>query len=270
MDESSAARKSRKEEGRLQKRQRIDESGGVRPRDGDTSIAMKSAPKKEINRKGPPRSKPFKPDKPSKAANLPHRFGAVMDQVPCRNKPRFSTLSMAVPGSVVSNCQTRELRTQMVGQIARAATIYHVDEIIVFDDKLAKDTKTKGFYRNRDRPDRPQATTETATTEKKEEKDADGNIRTDRPPANVERAPASDAHSFMARLLQYCECPQYLRRQFFPMHPDLQFAGLLAPIDAPHHVRVEDHSKFREGVVWEKAGQNGSLVNCGIKGRPVE
>jgi predicted SPOUT superfamily RNA methylase MTH1 len=35
----------------------------------------------------------------------------------------------------------------------------------------------------------------------------------------------SDPH---ARMLQYCECPQYLRRNFFPMHSDLQLAGLLA------------------------------------------
>jgi hypothetical protein len=267
MDESSTARKARKEEGRLQKRQRIDESGGVRPRDAsEASTTEKSAPQNDRSRRGPPQSKPFKPNRPSKTSNLPHRFGRVMDQVPCRNQPRFSTLSMAVPGSVVSNCQTRELRTQMVGQIARAATIYHVDEIIVFDDKLAKETKpNRGFYGSRQRPDRPQAaeTTTTATTEK--EKDNDDSTR-----AYTERPPASDAHSFMARLLQYCECPQYLRRQFFPMHPDLQFAGLLAPIDAPHHVRVEDHCKYREGVVWEKTGKAGSLVNCGIKSRPVE
>jgi hypothetical protein len=259
MDESSAARKTRKEEGRLQKRQRIDESGGVRPRDtSEAATAEKSAPKTERNRRGPLPSKPFKPNK---TANLPHRFGQVMDQPPCRNQPRLSTLSMAVPGSMVSNCQTRELRTQMVGQIARAATIYHVDEIIVFDDKLAKDTKpNRGFYGSRERPDRPRAT-DTPTADKNND---------DSTRAYTDRPPASDAHTFMARLLQYCECPQYLRRQFFPMHPDLQFAGLLAPIDAPHHVRAEDHCKYREGVVWEKPGAAGSLVNCGIKGRPVE
>jgi Putative RNA methyltransferase len=54
-----------------------------------------------------------------------HRFGRVMDQPPCPNQPRTSTLSIAIPGSVVANCQTRELKTTLVGQIARAATIYH-------------------------------------------------------------------------------------------------------------------------------------------------
>jgi predicted SPOUT superfamily RNA methylase MTH1 len=57
------------------------------------------------------------------------------------------------------------------------------------------------------------------------------------------------------------------------MHPDLQFSGLLAPIDAPHHVRAEERSKYREGVVLDKKGSGldaGSFVNCGIRGRPVE
>jgi len=56
------------------------------------------------------------------------------------------------------------------------------------------------------------------------------------------------------------------------MHPDLQFAGLLAPVDAPHHVRAEDRSLYREGVVLDKLSSitgSGSLVNCGIRNRPV-
>jgi predicted SPOUT superfamily RNA methylase MTH1 len=30
----------------------------------------------------------------------------------------------------------------------------------------------------------------------------------------------------MARILQYLECPQYLRKSFFPQHKDLQYAGM--------------------------------------------
>lgn len=190
-----------------------------------------------------------------------HRFGRVMESVPCRNKPRFSTVSIALPGSVLSNCQTKELRTLLTGQIARAATIYHVDEIIVFDDKLGvKENSNSGWRRQRDnrrdhnRPDedRPPPRDENADNDR-------------------EKRVRSTHQEFMARLLQYCECPQYLRRRFFPMHPDLQFAGLLAPMDAPHHVRAEDHSPFREGVILDKTSKDGnSLVNCGIRNRPVE
>ena len=61
--------------------------------------------------------------------------------------------------------------------------------------------------------------------------------------------------SLMARLLQYLECPQYLRKYFFPVHDDLKLVGLLNPLDSPHHLRKEEISVYREGVVLEKGGQ---------------
>ena len=65
------------------------------------------------------------------------------------------------------------------------------------------------------------------------------------------------------------------------MHPDLQFAGLLPPLDAPHHLRRGDVASFREGVVVEskkKLGEEkdeeeeeeGSLVDCGVPNRLVQ
>jgi predicted SPOUT superfamily RNA methylase MTH1 len=173
-------------------------------------------------------------------------------------------MSIAIPGSVVSNCQTRELRTQLVGQIARAATVYQIDEIIVFDDKLAG-REQLGYFRGQ-RSQAPRDGHGDQTDKEAPQSARDGDRH------NHERV-RSDPHTFMARLLQYCECPQYLRKHFFPMHPDLQFSGLLAPIDAPHHVRVEERSKYREGVVLDKKGSGpdaGSFVNCGIRGRPIE
>ena len=32
------------------------------------------------------------------------------------------------------------------------------------------------------------------------------------------------------------------------MHRDLRLAGLLPPLDLPHHLRFEDHATYREGV----------------------
>lgn len=49
----------------------------------------------------------------------------------------------------------------------------------------------------------------------------------------------------LARILQYLECPQYLRKTLFPIHQSLQYAGLLNPLDAPHHLRANDESLFR-------------------------
>merc|ERR1711939_697092 len=47
----------------------------------------------------------------------------------------------------------------------------------------------------------------------------------------------SQSLCFFVNNLQYLETPQYLRKILFPMHPDLKFAGLQNPLDAPHHLR---------------------------------
>jgi Putative RNA methyltransferase len=41
------------------------------------------------------------------------------------------------------NAQSRELRTLLVGQIARAAAVFQIDEIVVYDDGMTS-TKAKG------------------------------------------------------------------------------------------------------------------------------
>jgi predicted SPOUT superfamily RNA methylase MTH1 len=284
--EDTDFRRKRKEDAKLKKRQRIEESGGVRPRAAKTpkqnegeSVGLEKSHVEKSTEHAPPRNferKPLVSSHGSKPSLTGHRFGRVMEKTPCRNKPRFSTVSIALPGSVLSNCQTRELRTLLVGQIARAATIYHVDEVIVFDDKLGKTNhRSGGWRRNLIRDNRKHDSKEGDEEPKKEIKEEPKEEANDKADGEgeepqQERRPRSTPQEFMARLLQYCECPQYLRRHFFPMHPDLQFAGLLAPVDAPHHVREGDASKYREGVVLQKKSpKGGSLVNCGIRNRPV-
>jgi hypothetical protein len=53
------------------------------------------------------------------------------------------------------------------------------------------------------------------------------------------------ACEFMARILQFLECPQYLRKSLFPLHPDLQFSGVVAPLDIPHHLRKHEVLPYR-------------------------
>ena len=258
--ESAAAREIRKAEAKSQKRKRTIEAGGCRPRDSqreNQAIGRAAAKSREKGRKGEKYNR-------HNSNGSQHRFGRVMENVPCRNKPRNSTVSIAIPGSVVTNCQTLELKTHLVGQIARAATIYHVDEIVVFDDKLA--VERKGLYSG---GHRHSLRNQNSGERNKDDDKNDLKAQNAGPPEDSPKR--SDPHTFMARVLQYCECPQYLRRSFFPMHPDLQFTGLLSPIDAPHHVRADDRSKYREGVVLDRKGPSGgSLVNCGIRNRPVE
>ena len=143
----------------------------------------------------------------------------------------------------------------LAGQIARAAVVFRVDEVVVFDDGLGSTLKTLSNYKRGPRRNEGDNQISEQSQDKK--------------PAHLQ--PSTDPHAFLARILQYCECPQYLRRKFFPMHPDLQFAGLLPPLDAPHHLRRGDVASFREGVVTDKeATEDGSFVDCGVPNTLVQ
>lgn len=145
-----------------------------------------------------------------------------------------STISIAVPGSIMDNAQSAELRTYLAGQIARAACVFRVDEIIVFDDYGSNGPAE-------------------AKKSKAETTGEDGQT-------------IHHCCLQLARILQYLECPQYLRKFFFPLHKDLKFSGLLNPLDAPHHLRQQNDFIFREGVVVNKPAKEtkGSYVNIGL------
>ena len=78
---------------------------------------------------------------------------------------RSSTVSIAVAASCIENAQHLELATLLAGQIARAAAIFNVDEVVVLDDSP------------------------------------------DRQPGHV-----SSAAALFARVLQFMETPQYLKK----------------------------------------------------------
>eukprot|EP00929_Paragymnodinium_shiwhaense_P121211 TRINITY_DN93375_c0_g1_i1.p1 TRINITY_DN93375_c0_g1~~TRINITY_DN93375_c0_g1_i1.p1 ORF type:complete len:382 (+),score=107.28 TRINITY_DN93375_c0_g1_i1:101-1246(+) len=147
---------------------------------------------------------------------------------------RKHTVSVALPASIVENAQSFELKTMLVGQIARTLTIYAVDEVVLYEDK--------------------------SDAHKAEEDEG-----------------VSRALAFFARNLQYLETPQYLRRQLIPVHRDLKWVGLLAPLDAPHHLRKSERLAYREGAVLKASDApaapngeqlSGCWVNCGLD-RPV-
>lgn len=70
--------------------------------------------------------------------------------------------------------------------------------------------------------------------------------------------------AFMARVAQYLETPQYLRKALIPMHPDLRLAGLLPPLDAPHHMRATEWKPYREGLVLKTQAGVGCYVDIGL------
>jgi len=48
------------------------------------------------------------------------------------------------------------------------------------------------------------------------------------------------------------------------MHSDLRFAGMLPPLDAPHHLRAAEWGPYREGVVRRSDPELGSAVDVGL------
>lgn len=152
------------------------------------------------------------PHKPSAIASL---HGSV---------PRRYTVSIALPGSIILNAQSPELQSRLAGQLARSCAIFNVDEIIVYSDG-----------------------------EEGERGQANG-ARSGEVPmgqGGEDSGNHFDPNAFLARILQYVETPQYLRKSLFPMHRDLRMAGILAPLDCPHHLRYEEESPYREGVCVE-------------------
>ncbi|BFZ20483.1 hypothetical protein BsWGS_23522 [Bradybaena similaris] len=141
---------------------------------------------------------------------------------------RHYTVAIALPGSILDNSQSMELRAYLAGQVARAAAVFNVDEIVIFDETSQAKQDSSEFSGLK--------------------KPGQGNTQ-------------------LFHILQYLECPQYLRKMFFPFHQDLKYAGLLNPLDIPHHLRESDVSEYREGVTLNKPvkKEKGSYANVGLK-----
>ncbi|KAL7123946.1 hypothetical protein ABFS83_14G016000 [Erythranthe nasuta] len=140
------------------------------------------------------------------------------------------TITVAIPGSIIDNAQSLELATRLAGQVARACTIFRIDEIVVFDNKSSSE--------------------EDATTEIMDNDSGEN----------------ESGAAFLMRILSYLETPQYLRKNLFPRHNSLRFVGLLPPLDAPHHLRKHEWGSYREGITREKQdrGSVGTAVDVGL------
>lgn len=150
---------------------------------------------------------------------MPHQPQHKVDP---RTTLRQFSLTMVFPSSIVDNAQSMELKTYLVSQIAKAATLFCVNEIVVISDD--KNQQMKGVMQD------------LTTTE------------------------------FCVQNLEYLETPQYLRKTLFPRSPALRFAGLMNPLDAPHHLRFEEWFDYREGCVINRPTKDkrGSWVNIGL------
>ncbi|KAF2679467.1 DUF171-domain-containing protein [Lentithecium fluviatile CBS 122367] len=184
-------------------------------------------------------------------------------------KPREGrkwTLSMAVPGSIIANVAKPDHKTLLAGRIARAAAVFCVDEIIVFDD----DPSTIPDYVDR----------RYRQKNKTKQEILDGIDENDQP--------WQDPDQFLFHVLSYAECPPYLRRDaqdrnagLFKEHQNLRWVGNLPSLDMPHHLKDYEWCQYREGVTLgpaqsskpkdkktrsskEQAQKEWTYVKCGL------
>ncbi len=133
---------------------------------------------------------------------------------------RVSPCSVADPCSVVKP----DFKNALVGRIARAAAIFCVDEIVVFDD---------------DPVDIPHYVHPRYRKKSK--------LETMAAIPDVDEA-WQNPDQFMYHVLSLAECPPYLRTDLFDSHPNLKWAAQLPSLAMPHHLKAHEWCRFREGV----------------------
>ncbi len=76
---------------------------------------------------------------------------------------------------------------------------------------------------------------------------------------------ANRERRIIARILQYIECPQYLRKRLFPLSRDTSAVGVLSPLATPHHIRSRElkPNEIREAAIF--LNQNRVVADVGGK-----
>lgn len=153
-------------------------------------------------------------------------------------RARDWTVSIALPGSWLLNAKKPDHKTMQVGRIARAAAVFCVDEIIVFDDdpgNTAPSYVSPNYIRK-------------AKGKKTKQELLDSILEEDEPWQNPDQ--------FLYHVLSFAECPPHLRHNhddpslsIFQVHKNLEWAGCLPSMDMPHHLRGHEWCQYREGVV---------------------
>jgi predicted SPOUT superfamily RNA methylase MTH1 len=146
-------------------------------------------------------------------------------------RARDWTVSIALPGSWLNNAKKPDHKTMQVGRIARAAAVFCVDEIVVFDDDPVNvDPKVVA----------PKYMKKKGKQLSKQEV-LDSILEEDEPWQNPDQ--------FLYHVLSFAECPPHLRMTLFGRHKNLEQAGMLPSMDMPHHLRSHEWCQFREGSV---------------------
>ncbi len=61
----------------------------------------------------------------------------------------------------------------------------------------------------------------------------------------------------ITNILQYIECPQYLRKRLFPLSRDTSAVGILSPLATPHHMKSKElkPNEIREAAIFLNQGR---------------
>ncbi|KAJ6780109.1 hypothetical protein PWT90_10423 [Aphanocladium album] len=211
----------------------------------------------------------FKKRKVAHSGTLPLGGGKSSKRFTPIQGGRPWTISIAVPGSILNkyvhhpsptthpfrlpwslthilsnkSLPTAEQRLATVARIARSLAIFCVDEVIVYDDAPS----VRNTIMRLDGPGgAPGADTYTGD---------------------------SDPCHFVAQVLSFLECPPFMRRRLFPLHPNLKHTALLPAVDMPHHPGPKDPwLPYIEGVTVpaEEAAGAGEDASKSVSGTLVD
>ncbi|KAF2176982.1 DUF171-domain-containing protein [Zopfia rhizophila CBS 207.26] len=200
-------------------------------------------------------------------------------------KGRDWTLSIALPGSFIANVRTFDQKASLASRIARAAAVFCVDEIIVFDDDPSNIPPSNNAYKG--------GSTDywNELIHKEETKKNVGKTKAEiLAEVNPEDEPWQNPDQFLFHILSFLECPGHLRKYLFPYHPNLKNSGAFPTLDMPHHMKRDEWCQYREGVTLDpkdiedyssqsfkkgknrilpKEGPERSYVDCGLP-HPVQ
>lgn len=140
----------------------------------------------------------------------------------------------------------------LAARVARAAAVFCVDEIVIFDD--APSTIPPQLLRGK-----KQGISKSEALQ---------SVRED-------AEPWENPDQFLFHVLNFLECPGHLRKHVFAAHPNLTGTGKLPTLDMPHHSRREEWLQYREGVSIGPApelpgksraeSQKYTLIDCGFE-----
>ena len=133
-----------------EKQKKLDENKSIYTKldsssDSDSDSSKNGKNKEEENEDKENSIKENKNDKKDKKEKEEKNKNKIKNE---KSHPKFTksskvnyTLSILIPSSIVDNAQSKELRTYLIGELARTIGIFKISEVIIFHDKLKDNSR---------------------------------------------------------------------------------------------------------------------------------